>query len=141
MAMVRDQSKARGVRDSAVLEVLQSVPRHCFIPGGVRCSAYVDSPLPIGFDQTIPQPYVVARMTKLLGVQEHNRVLAIGTGSGHEGCRSGSALRPRLECGIRPGTCQQGRSTLSGASAMAASASIPGMATREGSSTLRSFAP
>jgi len=53
VAMVRDQIKARGVRDLAVLDAMQSVPRHRFIPAEVRGSAYIDSPLPIGFDQTI----------------------------------------------------------------------------------------
>ena len=63
---------------------MQSAPGHRFIPAGVRCSVYVDSPLPTGFDQTISKPYVVARTTELMGVEKHHHVLAIGTGSGYE---------------------------------------------------------
>ena len=63
---------------------MQSAPGHRLIAAGVRYSAYVDSPLPTGFDRTISQPYVVACTTELPVVEKHQRVLAIGTGSGYE---------------------------------------------------------
>src|SRR5689334_7214622 len=68
-AMVRDQIAARGVRDARVLEAMRRVPRHLFVPERLRDRAYEDHPLPIGLDQTISQPYVVARMTALAEVK------------------------------------------------------------------------
>jgi protein-L-isoaspartate(D-aspartate) O-methyltransferase len=60
------------------------IPRHEFVPGDLRGSAYADHPLPIGHDQTISQPYIVALMTQLAGVKEGSRALDIGTGSGYQ---------------------------------------------------------
>jgi protein-L-isoaspartate(D-aspartate) O-methyltransferase len=81
--MVED-IRARGVKDPAVLAAVGSVPRHLFIPKGERSSAYEDRPLPIGYDQTISQPYIVALMTSLLGLRPDSRVLEVGTGSGYQ---------------------------------------------------------
>jgi protein-L-isoaspartate(D-aspartate) O-methyltransferase len=82
--MVDEQLRARGIEDERVLEAMDSVPRHAFIPPGLREMAYSDGPLPIGGDQTISQPYVVAVMTEALGVGPGDRVLEVGTGSGYQ---------------------------------------------------------
>ena len=81
--MVED-IRARGVKDSAVLAAVGSVPRHLFIPEAERSNAYEDRPLPIGYRQTISQPYIVALMTSLLGLRPDSRVLEVGTGSGYQ---------------------------------------------------------
>jgi protein-L-isoaspartate(D-aspartate) O-methyltransferase len=82
--MVEDQIKGRGVTDSRVTEVMSSVPRHEFVPENYRTHAYEDHPLPIGYGQTISQPYIVAFMTEQLRAQPTDRVLEIGTGSGYQ---------------------------------------------------------
>ncbi|MFW6137189.1 MAG: protein-L-isoaspartate(D-aspartate) O-methyltransferase [Candidatus Aminicenantaceae bacterium] len=82
--MVRNQIEARGVEDPLVLQAMRSVPRHLFVPVQQRRFAYGDYPLPIGDDQTISQPYIVAMMTELLEVQPGARILEIGTGSGYQ---------------------------------------------------------
>jgi protein-L-isoaspartate(D-aspartate) O-methyltransferase len=82
--MVEQQIKARDIRDERVLDVMRVVPRHLFVPMPVRAHAYSDSPLPIGYDQTISQPYIVAFMTEALDLQPGHRVLEIGTGSGYQ---------------------------------------------------------
>jgi protein-L-isoaspartate(D-aspartate) O-methyltransferase len=73
--MVREQIMARGVRSEAVLDAMRSVPRHLFVDEALRESAWIDSPLPIGEDQTISQPYMVARMTELLNPAREKRSL------------------------------------------------------------------
>jgi protein-L-isoaspartate(D-aspartate) O-methyltransferase len=82
--MVDRQIAARGIGDPQVLDALRAVPRHFFVPEASRASAYSDRPLPIGFDQTISQPYIVALMTELAQVKSGDRVLEIGTGSGYQ---------------------------------------------------------
>ena len=72
------------VKDPAVLAAMRAVPRHEFVPPERRASAYDDTPLPIGHGQTISQPYIVALMTELLGLQPGQKVLEIGTGSGYQ---------------------------------------------------------
>jgi protein-L-isoaspartate(D-aspartate) O-methyltransferase len=84
LRMVNEQLKARDIRDPRVLDAMLRVPRHLFVPEPVRASSYRDSPLPIGYDQTISQPYIVAFMTQALDVQPSHRVLEIGTGSGYQ---------------------------------------------------------
>jgi protein-L-isoaspartate(D-aspartate) O-methyltransferase len=82
--MVRQQIRARGVKDRRVLEAMAKVPREEFIPADQRPHAYEDGPLPIGEGQTISQPYIVALMTELLEVKKAGKVLEIGTGSGYQ---------------------------------------------------------
>ena len=82
--MVVSQIKQRGVSDQKVLEALLLVPRHNFVPDDLLPYAYDDAPLPIGYDQTISQPYIVAYMTELLQVDTNHVVLEIGTGSGYQ---------------------------------------------------------
>lgn len=82
--MVQTQILARGIQDSSVLRAMRIVQRHQFVPEELRGDAYDDGPLPIGFGQTISQPYIVAVMTELLHVKPGDRVLEIGTGSGYQ---------------------------------------------------------
>jgi len=82
--MVTSQIAARDVRDPRVLAAMEKVPRHLFVPTELRAQAYDDYPLPIGNDQTISQPYIVALMTSLLELRGGERVLEIGTGSGYQ---------------------------------------------------------
>lgn len=82
--MVDDQLVARGLRSEDMLAAMRSVPRHLFVPSELVTEAYMDAPLPIGLGQTISQPYMVALMTELLGVDVRSRVLEIGAGSGYQ---------------------------------------------------------
>ena len=82
--MIEDQIKGRGVRAPEVLAALLCVPRHCFVPDGLRKYAYEDHPVDIGYGQTVSQPYIVASMTELLRLRSNHRVLEIGTGSGYQ---------------------------------------------------------
>lgn len=82
--MVAEQLRGRDVRDPAVLEAMERVPRHLFVPEEGRGAAYSDYPLPIGFNQTISQPYIVGFMTQALAVEREHKVLEIGTGSGYQ---------------------------------------------------------
>jgi protein-L-isoaspartate(D-aspartate) O-methyltransferase len=75
---------AAGHVDAPVLEAMRAVPRHAFVPADVSGQAYADRSLPIGFGQTVSQPYIVALMTHLLQVKRGDRVLEIGTGSGYQ---------------------------------------------------------
>jgi len=82
--MVRSQIEARGIRDPRVLSAFRAVPRHLFVSEALREQAYGDYPLPIGEQQTISQPYIVAEMTQALELGRDDRVLEIGTGSGYQ---------------------------------------------------------
>src|SRR6266567_1541898 len=82
--MVREQIQGRGITNSEVLRIMQTTPRHLFVPAQVRSIAYEDHALPIGYGVTISQPYIVALMTELLGPARGPRVLEIGTGSGYQ---------------------------------------------------------
>jgi len=81
--MVRTQLAERGIRDLRVLDAMRAVPRHEFVPETFRQDAYEDHPLPIGEEQTISQPYIVAAMLDRLDLQATDRVLEVGTGSGY----------------------------------------------------------
>jgi protein-L-isoaspartate(D-aspartate) O-methyltransferase len=81
---VKEQIVARGVTAEPVLTAIKKVPREEFIPGHLRSASYSDHPVPIGYDQTISQPYIVAFMTEQLRLQPKDRILEIGTGSGYQ---------------------------------------------------------
>lgn len=82
--MVTKQIEARGITDIKVLEAMRKIPRELFVSEALRDQAYGDFPLPIGEQQTISQPYIVAEMTQALGLKPGDRVLEIGTGSGYQ---------------------------------------------------------
>lgn len=82
--MVQTQIAARGVNDPRVLAVMNDIPRHLFVPTDLQREAYEDRPLPIGYEQTISQPYIVALMTELAALKPADRVLEVGTGSGYQ---------------------------------------------------------
>lgn len=82
--MVKGQIAYRGIKDKRVLEAMETVPRHLFVPKEYRAYSYNDQPLPIGFGQTISQPYIVAFMTELLALDKEDIVLEVGTGSGYQ---------------------------------------------------------
>jgi len=82
--MVAEQLMRRDISDQRVLAAFRKVPRHLFVPEEIRASAYEDRALPIGEEQTISQPYMVAIMTELLSLKGEETVLEIGTGSGYQ---------------------------------------------------------
>lgn len=83
-AMVQQQLQSRDIHDAKVLAAMENVQRHKFVPAVYIDNAYDDKPLPIGYGQTISQPYIVALMTQSLNLAESDRVLEIGTGSGYQ---------------------------------------------------------
>jgi len=82
--MIKEQLLARDISDPATIKAMRNVPRHEFVPPDMQPYAYVDNALPIGMKQTISQPYIVAYMTQVLKLKEHDRVLEVGTGSGYQ---------------------------------------------------------
>ena len=82
--MIERQISSRGVTDKKVLKAMMEVKRHLFVPADIRTAAYRDTPLPIGYGQTISQPYIVAYMTEVARLGSKDRVLEIGTGSGYQ---------------------------------------------------------
>lgn len=82
--MVAEQIRGRGITDETVLAAMEKVPRHLFVEEALAAKAYEDHPLPIGYKQTISQPYIVALMSQLLNVEPGMSVLEIGTGSGYQ---------------------------------------------------------
>ena len=82
--MIENQLRPRGIKDEKVIKSMLKVKRHLFVPENVRAYAYDDKPLPIGYDQTISQPYIVAYMTEALSLTGDEKVLEIGTGSGYQ---------------------------------------------------------
>jgi protein-L-isoaspartate(D-aspartate) O-methyltransferase len=82
--MVETQLRARGINDTNTLNAMNAVPRHLYVPENQRRSAYDDRPLPIGYGQTISQPYIVAFMTEIIQPKKDFKVLEIGTGSGYQ---------------------------------------------------------
>ena len=84
ISMVKDQIIKRGIRSSATIKAMEKIPRHLFVPTEYKDRAYEDNPLPIGHDQTISQPFIVAYMTDLSKPAKWKKVLEIGTGSGYQ---------------------------------------------------------
>lgn len=82
--MVKSQLEVRGIKDKRVLKAMETVPRHLFVPPEIQDRAYADSPLPIGYEQTISQPYIVALMCEAARLSPQGKVLEIGTGSGYQ---------------------------------------------------------
>jgi len=91
--MVEQQLRGRDIRSQAVLDAMRRVPRHRFVPAEEQGGSYTDYPLPIGFGQTISQPYIVAFMTEALDVAPDHKVLEIGTGSGYQAAVLGELAR------------------------------------------------
>jgi protein-L-isoaspartate(D-aspartate) O-methyltransferase len=110
--MTDSQIRARGVRDPRVLAAIEKVPRHLFVPEGMRGCAHADEPLPIGQGQTISQPYIVAYMTAALGLQGGERVLEIGTGSGYQTAVLAEMVREVWTVEIVENLSRQARSIL-----------------------------
>jgi protein-L-isoaspartate(D-aspartate) O-methyltransferase len=100
--MVRDQLEARGISDPRVLEAMGTVPRERFVDEAMRERAYDDAPLPIGYGQTISQPYMVARMCELAQLRGHERVLEIGAGSGYQAAVLSALARQVFAVEVRP---------------------------------------
>jgi protein-L-isoaspartate(D-aspartate) O-methyltransferase len=82
--MVEQQIGARGIENESVISAMMKVPRHKFVPDTLVKEAYIDSPLPIGLNQTISQPFIVAYMTDAADISKNDKVLEIGTGSGYQ---------------------------------------------------------
>ena len=111
-AMVRVQLRARGVRDAHVLEAMETIPRHLFVPESLIHQAYEDHPLPIGAGQTISQPYIVAFMSELLDVEPHHKVLEIGTGSAYQAAVLSRLAKKLYSIEIVEGLGEQARGRL-----------------------------
>jgi protein-L-isoaspartate(D-aspartate) O-methyltransferase len=112
--MVDEQLRARDIRSAQVLDAMLRVPRHLFVPEPQRAQAYSDSPLPIGHDQTISQPYIVAFMTQALDVAPGHRVLEVGTGSGYQAAILGALAKDVYSIEIVAPLAERARETLSG---------------------------
>jgi protein-L-isoaspartate(D-aspartate) O-methyltransferase len=111
--MVDEQLRARDIRSAQVLDAMLRVPRHLFVPEPQRAQAYSDSPLPIGHDQTISQPYIVAFMTQALDVAPGHRVLEVGTGSGYQAAILGALAKDVYSIEIVAPLAERARETLS----------------------------
>ena len=111
--MIDEQLRARDIRSARVLDAMHRVPRHLFVPEPQRTEAYSDSPLPIGHDQTISQPYIVAFMTQALDVAPGHRVLEVGTGSGYQAAILGALAKDVYSIEIVVPLAERARETLS----------------------------
>lgn len=111
--MVKQQLRARGIKDRAVLKAMSNVPRHRFVAPSQANSAYGDYPLPIGYDQTISQPYIVAYMTEAAEISSNEKVLEIGTGCGYQAAVLGELSKEVYTIEIVPELAESARKTLS----------------------------
>ena len=112
--MVDQQLRARDITSAPVLDAMRRVPRHRFVPDDERASSYSDYPLPIGFSQTISQPYIVAFMSEALDVGKDHRVLEIGTGSGYQAAILGELAKDVFTIEIVTELAERARATLAG---------------------------
>ncbi|HXV83998.1 MAG TPA: protein-L-isoaspartate(D-aspartate) O-methyltransferase [Candidatus Binatia bacterium] len=111
-AMIERDLVARGIRDERVLEAMGTIERELFVPEKLRAFAYEDRPLPIGEEQTISQPYMVAYMTELLRLKGAERVLEIGTGSGYQTAVLGKLAAEVYSIEIIPKLSERAKSLL-----------------------------
>ena len=114
-AMVAKDLRARDIDDESVLRAMSLVQRHLFVPQELRDQAYADHPLPIGEDQTISQPYIVAYMTQALRLEPGDRVLEIGTGSGYQAAILAQIATEVYTIEIIPSLTARAAATLTGA--------------------------
>jgi protein-L-isoaspartate(D-aspartate) O-methyltransferase len=110
--MVDSQLRERGIQDERVLAAMARVPRHRYVPAEQQRSAYADGALPIGYGQTISQPYIVAFMTEALKLEASDVVLEIGTGSGYQAAILGELAREVYTIEIVPELAERARKTL-----------------------------
>lgn len=110
--MVSEQIAARGIESARVLAAMRKVPRHLFVPAVLQRAAYTDQPLPIGHDQTISQPYIVAYMTEAADIAPHEKVLEIGTGSGYQAAILGEIAKQVYTIEIVPELAERARAVL-----------------------------
>lgn len=113
LQMVKQQLRARGIQDRAVLKAMSKVPRHRFVAASRADLAYGDYPLPIDHDQTISQPYIVAYMTETAQISSNEKVLEIGTGSGYQAAVLGEVAKEVYTVEIIPELAQRARNILS----------------------------
>ena len=111
--MVKYQIRARGIKDQRVLAAMSQVPRHQFVDSSWRNLAYSDRPLPIGHNQTISQPYIVAYMTEAAEIAPEAKVLEIGTGCGYQAAVLGEIAQEVYSIEIIPQLAERARQTLS----------------------------
>jgi protein-L-isoaspartate(D-aspartate) O-methyltransferase len=112
--MVRFQIRDRGISDPDILRAMEKVPRHEFVPEAEKKHGYEDRPLPVGYGQTISQPYIVALMTELLKVGKESKVLEIGTGSGYQAAVLAEIVREVYTVEIVPQLFERAGRVLSG---------------------------
>src|SRR5688500_5957537 len=110
--MVDEQLRARGIQDERVLTAMAGVPRHMFVRPAEQAFAYADTPLPIGHEQTISQPFIVAFMSEALQVESSHRVLEIETGSGYQAAIVGKLAPDVYTIEIVPELAERARATL-----------------------------
>ena len=110
--MIESQIKKRGIEDERVLRAMHKVERHLLLPAELAHAAYQDFPLPIGYDQTISQPYIVAYMTEVLHLDSQDRVLEIGTGSGYQTAILAEIVKEVYSLEIIPELAEQAKNRL-----------------------------
>ncbi|MFN3604116.1 MAG: protein-L-isoaspartate(D-aspartate) O-methyltransferase [Leptonema sp. (in: bacteria)] len=107
-----DKLKEYGIENKKILDIMKEIPRHKFVPEHLKSYAYEDTPLPIGFQQTISQPYIVALMTELLEINPKDKVLEIGTGSGYQAAILGKLAKEVYTIEIIEELCKRAQNTL-----------------------------